>query len=260
MLILFVGIVLLIYSLTMSKYTDQESYYQLCDGYMSNTISKEYFYQQVENISTNKMFIMDIGNGLITFSLFCLILSYYFKIRKWYDCLRTKAMTKVQILLLANIAWMMMIPGTYIYYYFRVLREDYPSFADTINIPIMIQTIFLVLCIMPINLFILLTVWKSNLSTRILVFPKHCTFVTIAWEVVFSIILLLNIFCLILFIIDGDHISIIVSLCFLYILLSMRAGKINYLNEGIVSKCRRVTARDGKKYWVSKTLSEEEVL
>jgi hypothetical protein len=26
------------------------------------------------------------------------------------------------------------------------------------------------------------------------------------------------------------------------------------------SKCRRVTAKDGKKYWVSKTLSEEEVL
>ncbi len=76
------------------------------------------------------------------------------------------------------------------------------------------------------NLFILLTTINITLPTKLFIKADTYSRTVILWEMFFGFWLLLNLICFIEFLIDGDHISIIVNLFFTYILLNLRAGKI----------------------------------
>ena len=49
------------------------------------------------------------------------------------------------------------------------------------------------------------------------------------WDIVFGVVL-------ILLVIDGDHIMIVLMMGFIYLLLSLRAGKVNYQRKIVSEK------------------------
>lgn len=226
--VLILGTILLCYSFTMPKFTDENKYQELNDKYYQGIIKKDAYYQHLEKISTNKIFFMDLGSGIATFSLFFLVALLALKIRKWKDFENMHTQKKKEIFIMSNITWLLMILGTFLYYFYRGSRGDYPPFADSIGIPIMQQTISCLLLFIPLNLFLLLTLIKSKLPAKLFLRPYKCRRKHILWELFFDFFLLIDTVCLILFTIDGDHISIIVSICLMYVLLSLRAGKLNY--------------------------------
>jgi hypothetical protein len=134
---------------------------------------------------------------------------------------------KQKILILANVAWLLLIPGTYWYYIFRDSRGDYPWFADSIGIPLAYQIIEILIGLIPLNIFILLSFIKSNQPTNIFIRPMNYNTKEILKEIFWSFWLLLNIVSLVLFVLGGDHISIVINLVFTYILLTLRARQIN---------------------------------
>lgn len=227
--ILVIGMILLFYSLTIPKYTDENKYNVLIAMYYQETITKDAYNQEISQITTSKSFIMDIANGIISFSLFGILLLHILRINEWKDCKKLKTQNKFTTFVLSNVAWILLIPSTYFYYYFRAFRGDYPPFADTISIPIIQQMAFILFMLAPLNLVLLVSLHKSELPTRLLMRPLFYKRSMILWEVFFHIFLLVDIMCLILFIVDGDHMSIIISMFFIYIILSLRAGKLNYL-------------------------------
>jgi hypothetical protein len=76
-------------------------------------------------------------------------------------------------------------------------------------------------------LFLLIATVKSNLPARIFIKADEYKGGAIFWEVFFGFWLLVNLIFLIDFVIDGDHVTIVVNLFFTYILLNLRAGKIS---------------------------------
>lgn len=229
--LLIVGVVLVFYSLTIPKYTDENRHQALIDMYYEGKITKDVYCQKMSQITTSKVLITDISNGIVSFSLFGLVLSVISKVKEWKDLKKLKTQNKFKTFIMANIAWLLLIPNTFFYYYYRSLRGDYPPFADSIGIPIMQQTAFILFMLVPLNLFLLVCLYKSNLPTKLLMRPSIYKRTNILWNVFFCVVLLLDMVCLILFIVDGDHISIMVSMFFLYILLSLRAGKLNYIEN-----------------------------
>ena len=229
--ILAIGMILLFYSLTIPKYTDENKYTALIEMYCQETITKDAYYQELSQITTYRIFIMDIANGIVSFSLFGILLLHILRVNEWKDCKKIKTQNKFITFVLSNVAWILLIPSTFFYYYFRAVRGDYPPFADTISIPIIQQIVFILFMLAPLNLFLLVSLHKSELPTRLLMRPLFYKRPIILWEVFFHIFLLLDIMFLILFIVDGDHMSIIISMSFIYIILSLRAGKLNYLNK-----------------------------
>lgn len=234
MYLLLLGSVLLFCSLRMSGFVDIHKQQVLNDKYLQQIFTEGACYTE-HAITTYKIIVMDLGNGVITFSLFSLLFLFLFKIRTWRDFLSVKAGQRTFLFVLSNIVWFLMIPGTYFYYFYRGSRGDYTLFTDSVSIPIIQQTFFYLLLFIPLNLFLLFTLIKSKLPAKLFFRPGKYKKMSILWELFFVCSLLINLICLILFIIDGDHVSIMVSMFFAYILLSLRAGKLNYYSEKLLS-------------------------
>lgn len=225
--ILTAGLFILFFSFRMPRYLGTNEYEMLNERYAKGHIRKEYYIDEFEKNNSVRTTIMDIGNGLITFSIFGLFFLYIKRINRWHDFLKLTAIKRIRLICLSNFFVLLLIPGTHLYYGYRGWRGDYPPFADSINIPIYFNTMFYLHCLVPLNLFLLTTLIRSDLHTNLLIKPiKHSR--VIVWECLFYILSLLLIIVIVLSIIDGDHVSIISNLAFLYFLLSIRAGKINY--------------------------------
>jgi hypothetical protein len=224
-IILLIGIALFSYSLTLPYYKDQKTADELIDK--SYDIDKATYYKKEAQLRTPKLSFMDVGAGLSVASLTILVFLLARKIRHFSDFHKMVSLKRTAIFIISNLTWLIMIPGTIWYYTFRGGRGDYPPFADSIGIPINQQTTGFLFLIIPINLFLLIATVKSSLPARIFIKADEYVGSTIFWEVFFGFWLLLNMFCFITFVIGGDHVSIIVNLIFTYILLNLRAGKIN---------------------------------
>lgn len=223
-LMLIVGLFMLFLSLRMPKYSETKEYEVLNEKYYNGEISEEKYYEELyDNINP----IMDIGNGLIVSSAFILLFLYVKRINRWHDFLKLKAMKKVGIVCLSNIMLLLEIAGSFLYYGIRLSRGYYPPFSDSIGIPISITMNMCVLGIIPLNVFLFLALRKSDLKTSLLL--KHAKYKGyIIWECLFCLFLSLQIIRLVTSVIDGDHSSIVISMVFIYILLSLRAGKIHH--------------------------------
>lgn len=218
-LTLIIGIGLFSYSLTLSYYKDQK----LADESFGNS----YDYRKDPKLKTNKVAFMDLGAGLAIGSTTILFFLVFTKVNTFKDFKNIKTITKIATFISANLVWLIMLPGTHWYYMFRAGRGDYPPFADSIGIPLMIQIPVFLFLLIPLNIFLILTTIKTNLPTKLFVKPEQYSNAMILWEIFFGFWLLLNIFFLIILVIDGDHFSIPVNLFFTFILLTLRAGQIS---------------------------------
>ena len=227
LILLLVGSSMLLFSCRMPNYTRTREYERLIEEYNNGMIDKDCFRDVFEKNNSIRNSTMDIGNGFITLSLFVLVFLYIKGINEWNDFLRLKAAKEINLICLSNMILLLQIPGTYFYYWYRGYRGDYPPFADSIGIPIYYGMLFCLYCIVPLNLVLFLALIKSNLKTQLFVrYIKHKGL--IVWECFFYVSSIILIGILVSSIIDGDHTTIISCLVFIYIELSLRAGKINY--------------------------------
>ena len=188
-------------------------------------------YIQESQLRTNKIVFMDLGTGILLASLASFLFLWRGRIRVFSDFRNLKTMNRLMIFISSNIALLLMIPGAFWYYTFRLMRGDYPPFADSVGIPIYSQTAFILLLFIPLNIFLLLTTFRTNLPTKVFVKADNYNRYAILLELFFGLAILINILALIAFVIDGDHISILVSLFFSFVLLSLRAGQISKYNN-----------------------------
>ena len=104
-------------------------------------------------------------------------------------------------------------------------------FADSIGIPIYSEVLIVFIMLIPMNLFLLLALMRSQFPAQLLYWPKRHQTRGVVWEVVFGLCLLLNLVFLVESVLGGDHVSIVVNICFVYIILSLRAGKMLFLDS-----------------------------
>jgi len=133
---------------------------------------------------------------------------------------------RLSFFLLLNMAWLAIIASTLYYFIYHFERYDYPSNGDSMGIPI-IFSIFITLLSWPfVNGFCIVmlrtVMFPAVIFSR---FPKY-TDVSIAYEIVFGILLIGLSFFLLAFILSGDVTGIPIIIMLLYLVLSMRAGKI----------------------------------
>lgn len=230
-----IGLVLFFYSLTLPIYKDQKAADELLNN--SDKIDKQEYYKKDAELRTNKTTFMDLGAGIAIASgtvLFFLLLT---KTKTFPDFKNLKTFNKLTLFISANLVWLLLIPGTFWYYTFRGARGDYPPFADSIAIPIFTQIPLLLFLLFPLNVFILLTTISTNLPTMLFVSADTYNRPAILWELFFGFWLLINLFCFVAFVADGDHISILVNLFFTYILLTLRAGQISKYKQTTYHAC-----------------------
>jgi hypothetical protein len=228
-LILLIGLGVFYYSLTLPYYKNQK----LADNLFGNSfdIDKADYYKKEADLRTNKVIYMDLGLGLVIASITILLFLIFTKVKLFQDFKNNRTYTKTSIFISANLVWLLLLPGTYWYHFFRGGRGDYPPFADSILIPIMTQISFYLFLLIPLNIFIFLTTIKTNLPTRLFIKPHFYNRETILWELFFGLCILINILCLIAFVVDGDHFSIPVNLFFTYLILTLRAGQISKFDQ-----------------------------
>lgn len=225
-LIFVLGLGLFFYSLTLPYYKNKE----LADNLLNNAYNiggKEEYYKQEAELRTSKTTFMDLGTGLAIASGVIFIFLCLTKSKNFSDLKNVNTLNKLTIFISANLAWVLLLPGTYWYYLFRGERGDYPPFADSIGIPIAIETTFLSFSFIPLNIFLILTTIKTNLPTRLFIKADNYNTPKILWEVFFGFWLLVNLIFFVDFVVDGDHFAIPVNLFFTFVLLSLRAGQIS---------------------------------
>lgn len=221
---LFVGLALLGFSCTMPYYTDEAAAEKLNkDSYTMDT--QEYFRQR-DMLKTHKTDFMDAGIGLVIASSSVLGFQAFGRYRKWKDFLLMRSLSRKGIFIGVNIAWVLLSVSFVWYYWYRMVRGDYPPSADSILVPLSDSLMFYILMLIPVNAFLLLTTFGAELPARIFVQARKYTAMAVAWEVLFGFMLLLNFIVMFEFIIDGDHLNIPITLFFAYVLMSLRAGQI----------------------------------
>lgn len=183
---------------------------------------------------------MDIGSGIISFSFGCLCFLFFLNVKTLQDLKSVKTKNKTVLWMLANGMALLMIPATGWYYLFRAMRGDYLPSADSIGIPIAIQSHTVLLFLLPLNVFVLLSLMRSSLPAPMFQ-PKPCLkgknkLELWFWDIVIGVLLALAVVVLILLVIDGDHIMIVLMMGFIYLLLSLRAGKVNYQRKIVSEK------------------------
>lgn len=228
LIVLITGAGFFCFSLSQNQYKNEKKGAELF--IKSYEISKSEYYKIDAELRTSKNTFFDLGSGIIIFSSTILTFLYYRKIKTNSDLKNLKSLSKKEIFIWANLFWLILIPGTYFYYFFRLSRGDYPPFADSIAIPISSQTDALLYLIIPLNIFLFVAAYKSKLPKKIFIKINFKTLNCSFWKIIFSLLLILNQLILLPLIIDGDHFMIITNVVFTFILLSLRTGKINQLD------------------------------
>lgn len=225
--ILFIGICLFTYSLHVNKITEN-NLSELQILFSENKITLDEFNDLYEETVSLRTKISNIANGLLTFSVFGFIFCKILKVEQISDFKGIKTLNKLNIFILSNVLWVLFLLGSCYYYYYRLWRGDYSPYKDSIMIEIEISIITYFFWLIPLNLFYLLFLSQTKLPTIIGV--KLSKQETIKIKILFLIlwiIILFEFLSLISAIWGGDLFSIILSIIYIYILFSIRAGIIN---------------------------------
>jgi len=240
-----IGIGLIAYSLTLPYYSNNSKPKLESDAFNQMMLNgrdlhkideiKSKYYQQVEKIKTKKTFYFDLGSGIAvaTLVLFLFLLTY--KVKRFSDFSSIKSFRKNFIYFTAIPVWLFMIPGTFWYYSFRAERGDYPMFSDSIAIPIMYSTITIFIGLLGLIPFLIIFSRGGIFPTYIFIKPQSSSVKTVLAEVFLGLLLLVNLFFLVGFVIGGDHVSIPVCLYFTYLIFVLRAGQINRSNNQFIA-------------------------
>jgi hypothetical protein len=219
------GLGLLIYSLTLPYYSDQQKADELMtDAY---SLDKDEYYEKEAEFRTSKVKLMDFGAGLAIASGTIFLFLLIFKVKETSDLKKVKTMNTMMVFISSNLIWLLLIPGTYWYYTFRAGRGDYPPFADSVGIPLMTEIPFYFMLMIPLNLFLIVTTYNAKLPTTLFTFSDKNETPIVLTELLFGLLLFLNLFFMLTLIYDGDHVFVFVNIFFTYILLTLRAGQIS---------------------------------
>lgn len=230
-IIFFVGLCLLPYSLYIGEIADNESQ-KVLELYYDDVITLDEYNNQYAECNDLYIRIQNLVNGLLTFSIFGFIFCAILRIRYVSDFKNTKTLNKPMMYFVINILWVIYFVGTWFYYGYRSWRGDYSPYQDAVMLAIVPQNIFNLICFIPLNLFYFLFLRQTELPTTMgveLSIPK-----TKKLKILFSVLytfIVLNILNLISNIIGGDHFSIIITAVYIYTLFSIRAGIIKKYNE-----------------------------
>lgn len=230
-IIFFVGLCLLPYSLHIGEIADNELQ-KVLELYYDDVITLDEYNDQYAECNDLYIRIQNLVNGLLTFSIFGFIFCAILSIRYVSDFKNTKTLNKPMMYFVINILWVIYFVGTWFYYGYRSWRGDYSPYQDAVMLAIVSQNIFNLICFIPLNLFYFLFLRQTELPTTMgveLLIPK-----TKKLKILFSVLytfIVLNILNLISNIIGGDHFSIIITAVYIYTLFSIRAGIIKKYNE-----------------------------
>lgn len=181
--------------------------------------------------------VQDFGLGICALAVGLLVFLYLYNITQWGDLPVIKTRGVSTIFLVANIADLILIPGTFIYYSFTGLRGDYPYDADSVGLPIYTNCSIILFFLIPMNGFLYLSTLKRNTKLPAPFFQKaigRCA-AFLFWKIFIDLLVVINLVCLVFFVVRGDTISVFSMLLFLYVLLSVRAAKVNYYNPQTTS-------------------------
>lgn len=226
-LLMVLGAAMLAYGMTLPYHGNQSTVNQLMIN--GGTINKKEYYAQEAAFRTSKTTYLDAGSGLLVVAIMLLVFVRTKRMTSFTDLAKLHTLPWWGILLVANVAWLLLIPGTYWYYSYRAMRGDFPPFADSIGIPISIETELFLKMIFPLNVLIVFSMIKSILPAPLLARPVRYDTWAVGWEMIFGITLLCSLLLLGIFIVDGDHISIISFNVLNYLLFSLRAGRMQQL-------------------------------
>jgi len=193
------------------------------------------YYQAIEKLKTNKTTYFDAGTGIIVASTIVLAFLLLFRIRRISDFNSIRSFNKTKAYLISIPLWLLMLPGTYWYYSFRAERGDYPMFADSIAIPIVGGFLAIFIGFLLFLPFLIVSTSISELPTFIFIRARKYNAISILREIFWGFLLIVDLVCFLRLIVDGDHVSIIVSLYFIYLLLTLRAGITNRYNGSLYS-------------------------
>jgi hypothetical protein len=229
-LVFVLGAGMFAYSFTLPYYTDENKLPSGSDV-ISNVISKQEYYKREAELRTNKLRFMDTGSGLAVAAATLLLFLALSRIKSRSDLRRLKTPGRASLYVLSNLAWLLVIPANIHYYNFTAMRGDYPSFADSIAIPIFQTSVVVIALIIPLNLLILLTTIKSNFPAKLLSkFSRYST-ASIFWEIFWGCLLLLSVSDFVTVVVNGKFLAIPLYMYFIYFFLCLRAGKVGRLNR-----------------------------
>lgn len=177
--------------------------------------------------------VEDVGMGVCALAIGLLLSLIVFKYKKWKRLGEIEAGSVLTVFIMANLADIVFLVGTFLYYSYRGMRGDYPPAADSIGIPILGQSSGILFFLIPMNIFLIASTLKMNTRLPGLMFQKTIrnTAALVGWKIFLHALILLALLFLVLSVMDGDMLSVISMLMFLYALLSVRAGKVNYYNS-----------------------------
>lgn len=226
--LLLTGILIFAYSLTLPYYKNNKAPHEIVPDDSANY--KDEYYKYEETYRTNKTDLMDFGLGLCVIAISFLTFLIATKTEEISNFKNIKTPSTTGIFSGANIAWLFTLVGTYWYYTFRAGRGDYPPFADSIGIAISEEVTFFMFFFIPLNIFILFCIVASNLPAPLFIKVNRYNGVRILLEVLFGFLMFINLFCFIIELISGHHFLIAVSMYFVYVILSLRAGIVDRCN------------------------------
>lgn len=182
------------------------------------------WFRQMDEVRTAKWDIQDFGVGLFTLSLTLLLAARFFGVRELTQIRRMNTpRTMHGFLIPGTIAWL----GTtvsYVYVLFRNFSRDYyPSWADSIAIPLTAVPGPLLLLPIPLVLGWLI-LRRATLSVNLWIWNSARPLRSWSWAFFFSALCLLLGLFLLGAILNGDFILVPLALTGLYLCLSARAA------------------------------------
>jgi hypothetical protein len=211
---------------------DRDEFQKLIQNHDYNVDAlRSWYYTEIEKISTYKILFLNFGSGLIAFSLFWLLFLIVCRVSTWNDFKTVEAKGNKFLFVFSNVVLFLTIPWVFIRYFYRVnIIGDFPPPYTTTHI---LFPISICMGLFPcINLLLVFSLLKSKLPTKLFIrYKGEMTKSIFRWERLFVVLLVIDIILLLLFIIDGQLIPIMVSMFFIYVLLSLRAGRLNYYNH-----------------------------
>ncbi|MDD3108210.1 MAG: hypothetical protein PHV49_03255 [Alistipes sp.] len=177
-----------------------------------------------------RTYLMDLGGGIAMFAALCLLACWIFKIQKAKDLKRIVTQGKAMQYLLANAATLCILPAMLWYYWMCGKRGDFGT-SDAIIIPMMTQLVWIMIWLPLSNLFLFLSLRRSVLPASLLVRTTSSAVTLKGWNIVYALCLGIMLLLLLRSIVFGSLFEIPILMVFIYVLLSLRAGKIAYYTQ-----------------------------
>ncbi|UZR93466.1 hypothetical protein [Chondrinema litorale] len=236
--ILFIGLILFLYSVSLEYYTDpdyaqklDEKYFSILRGEIADSnLTLEEIERKKLEMWTIKAQIMDLGIGLIVTAFSLLLFFKTAEIEHFTDLSNLKSKDKPQLIMLSLVSWIFVPIAFCIYTLIKINRGDYGLDADGhdsyIKSMMFIVLLLFVLWI-PLAIFVLLTTINTRLPAPLFIKLKNYGFYQVIIELLFDSLILFNVLLYMFFVYDGNFFLIPINITYTYVLCCLRAGQLN---------------------------------